>query len=364
MEVWYLNTNAPFFSSAGGGRILRFAGILSLGVFLGISSCNRKEAAGDVMAEVNGKKIQRSMVDRYYKLQVGQVSEQQKPSPEQEASLRLNILDVLIQREIELQRAEKLGLVTTDDEVESKLNEMKSSYTEEKFQEELKKQGQTLDDLKRDIRDNLAIQKLLNKEVNSKITISEADLSAYYNSHKAEFNRVEPGYDLAQIIVYTQSMAGATRPATPDDPRRRIQVIYNRLQSGEDFGNVAQRYSEHADTASSGGRMGIIPESSVRQMDTGTRDALLKLKPGEMTGIVAVINPASGQPAGYRIVKMLGKEPAGQRDLSDPRVQQFIREQLKSRREQLLTAAFREVVRNDSKVANYYAEQVLKNAGK
>jgi peptidyl-prolyl cis-trans isomerase SurA len=355
-----LNLNAPSF----GSRIARAAGILSLGLFLGISSCTKKEAAGDVMAEVNGRKILRSEVDKYYKLQVGQVSEQQKPSTEQEASLRLSILDVLIQRRIELQRAEKLGLVSTDDEVDSKLNEMKSSYTEEKFQEELKKQGQTLDDLKRDIRDNLTIEKLLNKEVKSKITISDADLTNYYNSHKAEFNRVEPGYDLAQIIVYTAAMPGASRPASDQDPRRRIQVIYNRLQSGEDFGGVAARYSEHADTASSGGRMGIIPESSIRSMDAGTRDAILKIKAGEMTGIIAVVNPASGQPAGYRIVKLLGKEPAGQRDLSDPRVQQWIRDQLKNRREQLLTAAFREVIRNDSKVENYFAQQVLKTSAK
>ncbi|HSE48557.1 MAG TPA: SurA N-terminal domain-containing protein [Terriglobales bacterium] len=352
-----MNANAPFF----GSRILRAAGIVALGVFLGISGCGRKDTPGDVMAEVNGKKIPRSEVDKWYKRQVGQVSEQQKPSTEQEASLRLNILDVLIHRQIELQRAEKLGLVTTDDEVEAKLNEMKSSYTEEQFQEELKKQGQALDDLKRDIRDNLTIQKLLNKEVNSKITISDADLTNYYNSHKAEFNRVEPGYDIAQIIVYTQAMPGASKPATDLDPRRRIQTIYNRLQSGEDFSSVAARYSEHADTASSGGRMGIIPESGVRQMDAATRDALLKMKPGDMTGIIAVINPASGQPAGYRIVKLLGKEPAGQRDLNDPRVQQFIREQLKTRREQLLTAAYRETLRNDAKVENYYAEQILKN---
>jgi peptidyl-prolyl cis-trans isomerase SurA len=161
--------------------------------------------------------------------------------------------------------------------------------------------------------------------------------------------------------VYTQAMPGASKPATDLDPRRRIQTIYNRLQSGEDFSSVAARYSEHADTASSGGRMGIIPESGVRQMDAATRDALLKMKPGDMTGIIAVINPASGQPAGYRIVKLLGKEPAGQRDLNDPRVQQFIREQLKTRREQLLTAAYRETLRNDAKVENYYAEQILKN---
>jgi peptidyl-prolyl cis-trans isomerase SurA len=344
-------------------RLLLAVALLSLGALAGFSGCRNKQNSGDVMAEVNGKKISRAEVDKYYKLQTGSAGEQPPPSPEQDASLRLSILEVLIQRQIELQRAEKMGLVTTDDEVESKLNEMKSSYTEEKFQEELKKQGQTLDDLKRDIRANLTIQKLLNKEVNSKITISESDLTNYYNSHKAEFNRVEPAFDLAQVVVYVNPPPGTSKPGSETDPRRRIQMIFNRLQSGEDFGGVAVRYSEHADTASSGGRMGIVPESAIKQMDPASRDAILRLKAGEMTGIVGVVNPANGQLGGYRIVKLLGKEPAGQRDLNDPRVQQWIRDQLKSRREQLLTAAFREVIRNDARVENFLAQQVLKDAG-
>ena len=339
------------------------AAVLALAALgLGFTGCNKKEAAGDVMAEVNGKKILRSDVDRFYRIQMGSVSDQQKPSAEQEASMRLSILDILIQRQIELQRSEKLGLVTNDDEVDSKLNEMKSTYTtEDKFLEDIKKQGQTVDDLKRDIRDNLTITKLLNKEVNSKITISEGDLKSYYEAHKAEFNRVEPGYDLAQILVYVQPPPGMPRPDEPD-PRRRIQMIYNRLQSGDDFGTVAARYSEHADTANSGGRMGVISESAIKNMDAATREAIMKLKPGEMTGIIPVQVAPSAPPAGYRIVKLLGKEPAGQRDLNDPRVQQWIRDQIKRGREQLLTAAFREVIRNDAKVENYYAQDVLKNA--
>jgi peptidyl-prolyl cis-trans isomerase SurA len=63
------------------------------------------------------------------------------------------------------------------------------------------------------------------------------------------------------------------------------------------------------------------------------------------------------------IVKLISKEPAGQRDLNDPRVQQAIRQQLRDRREQLLKAAYYESLRDDAKVTNYYAEEVLKNAG-
>ena len=65
----------------------------------------------------------------------------------------------------------------------------------------------------------------------------------------------------------------------------------------------------------------------------------------------------------FRIIKLVSKEPAGQRDLSDPRVQQAIRSQLHDRREQLLKAAYYEVLRDSAKVDNYFAKRVLDSNG-
>jgi peptidyl-prolyl cis-trans isomerase SurA len=76
-----------------------------------------------------------------------------------------------------------------------------------------------------------------------------------------------------------------------------------------------------------------------------------------------VANPANKQVFGFRIVKLISKEPAGQRELSDPRVQQAIRQQLIDRREQLLKAAYYEDLRDQAKVTNYYAEEILKSTG-
>jgi peptidyl-prolyl cis-trans isomerase SurA len=89
----------------------------------------------------------------------------------------------------------------------------------------------------------------------------------------------------------------------------------------------------------------------------------MKLKPGQYTPVIPIINPANRQPAAYMIVKLIAKEPAGQRDLNDPRVQQAIRQQLRDRREQLLKAAYYESLRDAAKVANYYANEVLKDLG-
>jgi peptidyl-prolyl cis-trans isomerase SurA len=66
-------------------------------------------------------------------------------------------------------------------------------------------------------------------------------------------------------------------------------------------------------------------------------------------------------PEGYRILKVLAKEPAGQRELQDPRVQQTIRETLIYRKDQLLRNAYVEVARNQAKVENYFAESIIRN---
>ena len=97
--------------------------------------------------------------------------------------------------------------------------------------------------------------------------------------------------------------------------------------------------------------------------DPATREAVSKLAPGQISPIIPLVDPASHRVAGYQIVKLIAKEPAGQRDLNDPRVQQSIREQIRQTREQLLRAAYQEVIVNQAKVENYLADEILKKNG-
>jgi peptidyl-prolyl cis-trans isomerase SurA len=66
----------------------------------------------------------------------------------------------------------------------------------------------------------------------------------------------------------------------------------------------------------------------------------------------------------YRILKLLAREAPGQRELTDPSVQQAIRDGLRNRKEQLLRAAFQSVARGEAKVENYLARQILESTGK
>ncbi len=317
------------------------------------------------MATVDGRKIYRADVEKYYQ---NQTSGSNQPEGEQATSLRLSILRELIDNEILMRRAEKLGLIATDEEVDSKLNEIKSPYTKEEFDARLKEKKITLDDFRRDLRRSLTVEKVLNKEITSKINVSDQDITNYYSAHRAEFNLIEPQYHLAQIFVTTTPNPQVhnlknDKAQNEAEAKKKIDTIMNRLDSGEDFGTLAMNFSEDPETSGNGGDLGFTPESSLRNTDAATRDVVPKLKPGQYSPVIAVMNPVTKQMVGFRIVKLIAKEPAGQRELADPRVQQAVRSQLRDRREQLLKTAYYEVLRNSARVENYYAQKILDGNG-
>ncbi|HXB22226.1 MAG TPA: SurA N-terminal domain-containing protein [Candidatus Solibacter sp.] len=327
----------------------------------GCTGCNRQESDKDVMAKVNGYKILRSEVDKTYNSQIA--NSPQKPTPLEEEGARLNILRLIIDVQLHLQKAEKLGIVAPEDEVDGKLNQAKAPYTKEEFDKKLKSLGLTEDEYKQELRHNITIEKLLNKEFASKITISDADIQNYYDQHKAEFNLIEPQYYLAHIFVHAppSGPSQASRSESDAQARKKTQMIYNRLESGEDFANLATKYSDDVDTARNGGELSPAPESTLKSLDPPTWEAIQKLKAGQYSNILPVVNPQSHQQAGYRIIKLIHKENQGQRELSD--VQQWIRNQLRGQREQLLRAAYDEALHDNAEIHNYYAEQIVKNVG-
>jgi len=343
----------------------RLAALLIAGISLATLLGCKSQVSGDVMATVDGRKIFRSDVDKYYETQIA--SAQEQPAGEQATSLRLGILHQLIEDEIVMQRAEKLGLLATDEEVDRKYTEIRSPLSEDEFAQKLKERKITLTDFKREIRRSITLDKVMNKEVASKINVTDQDVNDYYNAHKSEFNLIEPQYHLAQLFVTPQPNPQVhnqnNKAQNEAEARKKIQMIANRLDSGDDFARLAMDYSEDPQTSGSGGDLGTVPESSLRNTEASTRDAVMKLKPGQYTSIITLVNPVNKQLVGFRIVKLIAKEPAGQRQPSDPRVQQAIRSQLHDRREQLLKAAYYEVLRDSAKVENYYAKKVLDSNG-
>ena len=340
----------------------RAQGALLLAAILTMAAgCQKQSQPSEgVWAVVNGKNITRAEVDKYYRTQLNPGAPE--PSQDEALSLMLNILDELINNQILLQRAKKLGLEAADGEVEDKFTEFKSPYTEDEFQRQLKARGYTVDDLRNDIRQQISIQKVINREVVAKITVTDQDVQDFYNQNRAQFNVAEPQYRLAQIVV-TPRMNPQLRnrkndKATTDaEAKRKVAALARQLDAGADFAQIAMDYSEDPASSGSGGDLGYVPESSLSQSDPALKRAVLALKPGQISGIIVLRDS-------YRILKLVAKEAPGQRELSDPSVQQSIRDNIRNRKEQLLRAAFLAIVRSEAKITNNLAQQVVESAGK
>jgi peptidyl-prolyl cis-trans isomerase SurA len=334
-------------------------------LFSALAACHRSPSA-DVVATVNGKQILRAELERNYQSSLGDAP--QKPSSEEADIRRLNVLHQMIQDEILDQQAAKLNLTASDEDVNAKLAEIKAPYTEEQFNAMLKQRNLSLDDFKRDIRRGLTETKLMNKEIESKINITDAQIAAFYSAHKADFDWIEPQYHLARIVV-TSAPAQQSgnmqndKPSGDADAKRKIEAALSQLDSGVDFATVAMNISEDPNTASNGGDMGFAPESQLKT-DPSLYDAINKLKPDQFTDVVPIFGSGSGSKiAAYAIYKLISREPAGQRELNDPRVEQAIHQSLHDSQKQLLQTAYLETLTDGAKVRNYFAEQILKQGG-
>jgi peptidyl-prolyl cis-trans isomerase SurA len=328
------------------------AAVVAITVF-SISGCKRA-VPENVAATVNGRVITYADLDKQYQTQF--MSSPEHPSDDQMMIQKLEVLRTLVDNEIMLQRAEKLGLMATDADVESKFTELKAPFTQEEFQKQLASRKMSVDDFKAQLKRDLSIQKLFNKEITSHISISDHDVSDFYNSNKSSFNFPEPQVHVAQILVTptpdpnVRNLKG-DKAQNEDQARKKMDVLLARLKQGEDFGVVAQNFSEDPTYAPNGGDLGFVPESALEKANPEIRKAIQIAAPGQMTPIVRTSE-------GYRVFKVFSKEPAGQRELTDPRVQQNIRETLLNRKDQLLRAAYYEVARDEAKVVNYLATTV------
>jgi peptidyl-prolyl cis-trans isomerase SurA len=335
------------------------AGLASLALAALLPGCARKPTPGrEVWAEVDGQPIYRGQVERLYHGRTAQGTE--AASPEEAASFKLNILNELINNQILVMHASHSRITASEAEIDTKVADLRSPYSKDEFQKKLQEQGLDSDALRNQVREGIIITKLINKEIVSHISVTDAEIAAYYEKNKANFNVAETTYHIAQIQVTPVPDAEIRNlknddAKTPAEAERKIQALYARLLSGDDFATVAQEYSEDPRTAAGGGDMGFIPASALNSSPP-LKQMVTSLKVGQISPIIR----SSG---GFHIIKLLGMEEAGQHTLTDLRVQGAIRQSLRNEKEQLLKAAYIEMLRNRAKVVNHLAEDIVKAGG-
>jgi peptidyl-prolyl cis-trans isomerase SurA len=307
-----------------------------------LTSC-RRPASSDAVASVNNHEISRSELEQQYQAYRDNVKDNRQDVSSD--IVRLAILRQMIDSELMQQRAAKLDLTASEDDISVKLTEIKAQYTQEEFDKWLKQRHQTLNELKHDLRQSLTQNKLINKEIESRVNVTDSEIKSYYALHRADFDLPESQFHLARIV-------SSVEPGS----KKNIQELQKKLENGEEFALVATRFSTDADSAPKGGDIGLVRES---QLPDALRE-ITRLKPGQITGILPFFGGGDPEnPTGYAIYELIGRQSAGQHHLNDPNVQQLIHQTLREGRSQLLRDAYIEVLRDDARVHNYLAEQIL-----
>jgi peptidyl-prolyl cis-trans isomerase SurA len=345
--------SAPRRALAGSGAALL------VGLF---SACSSTPAAppapsADAWAVVDGREITGADVDKAYRRAM---QANAAPSPEEVFTAKLELLNEMIVQDLLLAKARELKIEVTDAELDTAFANARKDIPEDAFQQELKSRDLSATDMRDGLRRELLSQKVIEREVTSKVSVSDQEVTGFYEANKAQFNVPEDAVHLAQIVVTAGRDPQVTNRSgddatTPDMAARKVQMLMERLKGGALFADLARDFSEDPESAPRGGDLGFIPLARIRQAPPQLRDAVLKSQPGA----VHTVN-AGGV---VQIVLVVAREAAGQRDLSTPNVREGITSTLRGRREQLLRTAYLSALRTDARVTNVVAKRVIATPG-
>jgi peptidyl-prolyl cis-trans isomerase SurA len=312
-----------------------------------------------VVARVNGIDITEDQLEAEFARAIAGADP--LPGPEQTQNLKLQLLSDMIGNQVLLRLASGSDLTATDAEVEVQFIEFRSQYTEERFAELLAEQQATEDDVREDMRESLTIEKLINREITSKISVSQAEIEEFYAANVESFNLPE-GFHVSHILVtpapdLTITNSTGDDAETAEDAAAKAQRLLRDIQGGLDFGAVARQYSEDPTTAPTGGDLGFQSMDTLSGIGAAFANAVMSMRVGETFPQVVATD------FGYHLVKLLDQDPGGQKDLSDPQVEAQVRQMIFNQRDQVLRAAFFETIRNQADVQNFFAQRILEQAG-
>jgi parvulin-like peptidyl-prolyl isomerase len=176
--------------------------------------------------------------------------------------IRQQAVDLLVERTILVAEAEARGITVTDEEVTERLDDLKEQFyngDDEKYQEEIGQIGLTEDDIRTDLRIKVLYEKLF-ADVTKDVTVSDADVRAYYDENQDRFTTPETR-EVAHILVAT---------------KKEADEVYAELEGGTDFAKLAKERSTDTVSAEEGGRLTarkgeLVPEfeQAAFELETG-----------------------------------------------------------------------------------------------
>jgi peptidyl-prolyl cis-trans isomerase SurA len=300
-------------------------------------SADSGKVVEEIVARVNNEVITRSELQH----SIATADEDAKSdcenrcTPEQLNQLtedrRKNALRDLIDQSLLVQRAKDMG-ISVEPEVIKQLDQIRIENkltSMEALEEAVTKQGLNWEDFKNNIRNGMLTKKVIGSEVGSHINITKEEIQKYYDEHKSEFVRPE------QVVLRSIEVNTTGKDeAEVAELKKKAETALKRIQDGEDFGEIAKRYSDGA-TAKQGGYLGQYKRG---ELSKELEDSVFAMKKNGLTGVMETKQ-------GFLIIQVLEHYDEGEQSLAkveneinsklyDQRLEPALREYLKTLREE------------------------------
>lgn len=228
---------------------------------------------------------------------LAQLQRQGTPLPPQEV-LEQQMLERLIMDKAQLQAAQEMGLRVDDQQLEQTIARIAANnkLSLEQFKAALKKDGIPYARFREEIRDEITISRLRDREVDSRLVISDAEIDNFLAQNKAAGDPEE--YQLAHILLRAPESAS---PEQLQKLKAKAEGILKRARSGENFAELVAAYSDAPD-ALKGGNLGWRP---LDRLPGIFAEASSKLQPNQVNDLIR-------SPNGFHIIKLIGKRGGGQ----------------------------------------------------
>lgn len=289
--------------------------ILAAGILLlapvGVRPAYAARVVDQIIARVNNEIITQIQFQNEKDKLRAQLA-QQYSGPELETAYKeqsQNLLRDMIDQDLMVQKAKDLD-ISVDTDLAKRLDDIRKSMglaTTEDLQNAVEKQGLVWEDFQDNIKRNLLMREVINREVGSRVIISKDEAEKFYEAHKENYTFPE-GVHLAEILISTEKHK-------PDEAKALADKALAEINAGNRWEDVAKKYSD-ADTAEQGGDIGFFKKGTLApDLDA----AIAKLDDGGNTGII-------NTKYGYVILKLIARRKQGVANFVD--VEQRVDEDL------------------------------------
>jgi peptidyl-prolyl cis-trans isomerase C len=297
-----------------------------------------KKPADAKVAEVNGVVISQEQFDKELEIHLERVSRQGRQlSDDQLTTLKKDVLEGLIEREILFQESQKTGIKIQDQAVDEQLAAIKKRFpSEAEYNNALSKMNLSEAEVKTQVARGLAIRELIDQQITSKIEITDEESKAFYDGNLQLFKQPEQ-VKASHILIKVDAAATDAQKA---EARKKIDAVQQKLKDGGDFAELAKEYSE-GPSNSRGGDLGYFKRG---QMVKPFDDAVFAMQPDEVSDIVETR-------FGYHIIKVYDKKP--EQTLAYADVKDQLNQQLKQEKVEKEATKYIDQLKKDAKIEKY-----------